>query len=73
MHDSGGGVLEALYLVASILFILSLQWMSQVKSARRGNWAGIAAMVVATGATLGFAHFTATGYMWVMAACLVLL
>jgi len=33
-------VIELLYLVASVLFILSLKWMSSPTTARHGIWAG---------------------------------
>jgi len=39
------------YLVATALFIFSLHWMSQVKTARRAVFAGVAAMLMAVGAT----------------------
>src|SRR5487761_582745 len=44
--------LEYLYIVAIALFILSLRWMSEVKTSRRGNWAASAGMAVAVVATL---------------------
>lgn len=44
--------LEYLYIVAIVLFILSLRWMSEVKTSRRGNWAASAGMAVAVVATL---------------------
>ena len=37
-------MVEYIYIASAALFILALKWMSQVKTARRGNWAGIAAM-----------------------------
>ncbi|HUN82204.1 MAG TPA: NAD(P)(+) transhydrogenase (Re/Si-specific) subunit beta, partial [Phycisphaerae bacterium] len=40
------------YLIASGLFILALKWMSAPTTARRGVFAGIAAMIVAVGGTL---------------------
>ena len=39
--DLAGGqvIIELLYLIASVLFILSLKWMSSPTSARHGIWA----------------------------------
>ena len=45
-------VIEITYLVASILFILSLKWMSSPSTARRGIWAGEIGMLLAIGGTL---------------------
>ena len=45
-------VIEILYLIASVLFILSLKWMSSPTSARHGIWAGEAGMVLAIVGTL---------------------
>src|SRR5579884_971304 len=44
--------IEAVYLIASILFILSLTWMSAPPTARRGVLAGEIGMVLAIGGTL---------------------
>ena len=43
--------IEFAYLVATALFIFSLHWMSDPKTARRGVYAGVAAMLVAVIAT----------------------
>src|SRR5690348_10466448 len=60
------------YLASAALFVLALKWMSQVKTARRGNWAGVAAMTLAVVGTLvagGFSYdFTGAGYMWIAIA-----
>jgi NAD(P) transhydrogenase subunit beta len=48
----GQVVIELLYLVASVLFILSLKWMSSPTSARHGIWAGEAGMLLAICGTL---------------------
>jgi NAD(P) transhydrogenase subunit beta len=45
-------VIEILYLVASVLFILSLKWMSSPTTARHGIWAGEAGMLLAICGTL---------------------
>ncbi len=44
--------IELLYLIASVLFILSLKWMSSPTTARHGIWAGEIGMVLAIGGTL---------------------
>jgi H+-translocating NAD(P) transhydrogenase subunit beta len=59
------------YLVSAVLFILSLKWMSQVKTARRGNWAGTAAMALAVVGTLFAGHFTAEGYTYIAIAVVI--
>ncbi len=41
-----------LYVIAAILFVLSLKWMSEVKTSRIGNWAGSAGMLIAVAATM---------------------
>ena len=45
-------VIEIIYLVASVLFILSLKWMSSPATARRGVHAGEVGMLLAIGGTL---------------------
>lgn len=44
-------LIQLAYLIATALFIFSLHWMSDPKTARRGVFAGVAAMVFAIGAT----------------------
>ncbi len=44
-------IVQLAYLVGTILFILSLHWMNDPKTARRGVYAGVAAMTVAIAAT----------------------
>jgi H+-translocating NAD(P) transhydrogenase subunit beta len=48
----GQVVIELLYLVASVLFILSLKWMSSPTTARHAIWAGEAGMLLAICGTL---------------------
>src|SRR5271167_3150543 len=45
-------VIELVYLIASVLFILSLKWMSSPTTARHGIWAGEAGMLLAICGTL---------------------
>ncbi len=60
------------YLVATALFVFSLHWMAEVKTARRGVFAGVAAMLLAVAATWwpqwanGHAHLW-----WVIAPILI--
>ena len=44
---------QAAYLVATALFVFSLHWMNDPKTARRGVFAGVAAMLIAVLATWG--------------------
>src|SRR5271170_7751788 len=48
----GQVVIELVYLIASVLFILSLKWMSSPTTARHGIWAGEAGMLLAICGTL---------------------
>jgi NAD(P) transhydrogenase subunit beta len=59
------------YLVSAALFILSLKWMSQVKSSRRGNIAGSFAMVIAVLGTLLPMGFDPLAYGWIGGAIAV--
>ena len=45
-------VIQPIYLVSAVLFILSLMWMGHPSTARRGIFAGVIAMVAAIGGTL---------------------
>ena len=44
-------VVQLSYLVATVLFIFALHWMNAPLTARNGVYAGVAAMVIAIGAT----------------------
>ena len=55
--------IEATYLIATALFILSLKWLSSPATARRGVWAGEAGMLLAVGGTL--LHQGIVSYRWV--------
>jgi NAD(P) transhydrogenase subunit beta len=56
-------ITELAYLAATALFIFSLKWMSDPKSARRGVVAGVAAILLAIGGTL--LHHEIVGYEWI--------
>ncbi len=43
---------EYLYVLAIILFVLSLKWMSEVRTSRWGNWAASSGMAIAVVGTL---------------------
>ena len=45
-------IIETAYLVASALFVMSLYWMNDPRTARRGVGAGVAAMALAIVGTL---------------------
>ena len=45
------GLVQLSYLVATVLFIFALHWMNTPLTARKGVYAGVAAMVIAIGAT----------------------
>ncbi len=55
--------IEVIYLIATVLFILSLKWMSSPATARHGVWAGEAGMALAVLGTL-FQHGI-VDYRWV--------
>ncbi|HEY3235532.1 MAG TPA: NAD(P)(+) transhydrogenase (Re/Si-specific) subunit beta, partial [Polyangiaceae bacterium] len=64
-HASSSGAVGYVYLASAALFILSLKWMGQVRTARRGNWAGTLAMVLAVAGTLLPASFSLASYAWI--------
>jgi H+-translocating NAD(P) transhydrogenase subunit beta len=59
-------IIEAVYLVASALFILSLKWMNSPATARRGILAGEIGMVLAIAGTL--LHRGIVDYKWIAIA-----
>jgi H+-translocating NAD(P) transhydrogenase subunit beta len=59
-------VIEIIYLIASVLFILSLKWMSSPATARHGVWAGEIGMVLAIAGTL--LHHGIVDYKWIAIA-----
>ena len=48
----GFSLITVAYLVASVLFILSLSGLASQETAPKGNWYGIIGMAIAVGATL---------------------
>jgi len=59
---------QFVYLASAALFILSIKWMSQVRSSRRGNWAGSLAMILAVAGTLAYTGLSTTSLGWVSGA-----
>src|SRR5258705_8883361 len=59
-------LLETIYLIASVLFILSLKWLSSPASARRGVRAGEIGMLLAVVGTL--LHHGIVDYTWIAIA-----
>jgi NAD(P) transhydrogenase subunit beta len=53
---------SAIYLVASVLFILALRGLSHPETSRRGNQMGMVGMAIAIGATLLQHGMTASGF-----------
>ena len=47
-----GGLVTAAYIVAAILFIFSLAWLSKHETSQQGNYYGIAGMAIALVATI---------------------
>jgi NAD(P) transhydrogenase subunit beta len=57
--------IDVVYLVSAALFIFSLKWMSDPKTARNGVFAGVAAMALAVVGTLLRTDITVNGYIWI--------
>jgi H+-translocating NAD(P) transhydrogenase subunit beta len=62
-------VIEITYLVATVLFILALKWLSAPATARRGVWAGELGMALAIAGTL--LHHGIVEYRWVVIALVI--
>lgn len=62
-------VKELIYLVSAILFIMSLFWMGHPKTARRGVFAGVTAMLAAVIGTILLPEIT--NYTWIILALLI--
>src|SRR3954466_15714561 len=60
---------QASYLAAAALFILSLRWLSDPKTARRGVVAGVAGMTAAIAGTL--LHPDIVNYTWIIIAFVI--
>lgn len=60
---------EWVYLVSAVLFILALKFMSEVKTARWGNWAGALGMLLAVAGTL--LRPEVADYRWIILAVVV--
>src|SRR5688500_18329721 len=73
MHEPSAmsSVVQYVYLASAGLFILSLRWMGQGTTARRGNWAGTAAIGLAVLGTLIGGGISSQGFMWIAAAIFV--
>ncbi len=65
------GFVSVAYVVASILFILSLGGLSHQESARRGNFYGIAGIFIAVGATIAGVSMGAGGVVAIVFAILI--
>src|SRR5947208_13209417 len=63
---SSQALLETIYLVAALAFILSLKWLSSPASARRGVRAGEIGMLLAVVGTL--LHHGIVDYTWIAVA-----
>src|SRR5918995_571382 len=59
---------QASYLLAAILFILSLRWLNHPSTARRGVAAGVAGM---SAAIVGTLLHPGLGYTWIVAAMVI--
>jgi NAD(P) transhydrogenase subunit beta len=62
-------VVQLAYLIATALFIFALHWMSDPKTARRGVFAGVAAMLIAVLAT--WAQPEIVTHRWIIGAILL--
>jgi NAD(P) transhydrogenase subunit beta len=58
--------IQVTYLISAALFIFSLRWMNDPKTARQGVFAGVAAMALAVGGTL--LHHEIVSYTWIAVA-----
>ncbi len=62
------GLVQFAYLVATALFVFALHWMNTPATARRGVYAGVAAMVIAVAAT--WAQPEVVHHVWIILAIL---
>lgn len=63
------GLVTASYIVAAVLFILSLGGLSKQESAKAGNWYGVAGMTIALLATIFNPEVTGLG--WIIVAMVI--
>jgi len=63
------GLVTAAYIIAAVLFILSLAGLSRQESAKNGNLFGVAGMAIALIATIFSDH--ASGFAWIITAMLI--
>jgi H+-translocating NAD(P) transhydrogenase subunit beta len=63
--------IQIAYLISTALFIFSLKWMNDPKTARRGVVAGVAAMLVAVIGTLINPAIVASNYKWIALAIII--
>jgi len=63
---AGNHIIEITYIIAVILFILSLKWLSSPATARHGVWAGEAGMLLAIVGTLFYRGIV--DYKWIAIA-----
>jgi H+-translocating NAD(P) transhydrogenase subunit beta len=64
-------ILQGCYLVATVLFILSLKWMNTPLTARRGVLAGVVAMALGVGGTLLNPSVAVASLPWIFVAIIV--
>jgi NAD(P) transhydrogenase subunit beta len=62
-------ITQVIYLVSTALFVFSLKWMSSPKTARRGVFAGVAAMAAAIVGTL--LHPEIVNFTWIIVAMVI--
>jgi NAD(P) transhydrogenase subunit beta len=63
--------IQIAYLISTALFIFSLKWMNDPKTARRGVVAGVAAMLVAVLGTAINPAIVASNYKWIILAVVI--
>ena len=65
-------LVQLAYLVATALFIFALHWMNDPKTARKGVYAGVAAMAIGILGTLGLlAGFESVNWGWMAVAAVL--
>src|SRR6188472_3120766 len=65
-------LIQVAYLVATALFIFALHWMNDPKTARKGVYAGVAAMAIGIIGTLGLlVGFESVHWGWMAVAAVI--